>query len=117
MTVAMVAETRISHSVARVSAAPAAAPRSLSHQVRDRPHQSCYREVHNHCEAVAQAASINLISANEMRLAMVKSSGDRIFVIDIRKRRVGEEFGVNESVLADLGKWRVQIRRDFDDLF
>jgi len=35
MTVAMAAETRISHSVARVSAAPAAAPRSLSCQVRD----------------------------------------------------------------------------------
>jgi len=30
---------------------------------------------------------------------------------------VGEEFGEDESVLADLGKWRVQIRRDFDDLF
>jgi len=35
MTVAVAAETRISHSVARVSAAPAVAPRSLSHQVRD----------------------------------------------------------------------------------
>jgi len=30
-----------------------------------RPHQDRYQEVHNHCEAVAQAASINLISANE----------------------------------------------------
>jgi len=30
-----------------------------------RPHQGRYREVHNHCEAVAQAASINLISANK----------------------------------------------------
>jgi len=30
---------------------------------------------------------------------------------------VGEEFSEDESVLADLGKWRVQIRRDFDDLF
>ena len=30
MTVAVSAETRISHSVARVSAAPAVAPRSLS---------------------------------------------------------------------------------------
>ena len=48
---------------------------------------------------------------------MTKSSGDRIFVIDIRERRVGEEFGEDESVLADLGKCRVQIRRDFDDLF
>jgi len=35
MTAAMAAERRISHSVARVSAAPAALPRSLSHQVRD----------------------------------------------------------------------------------
>ena len=35
MTVAVAAETRISHSVARVSAAPAVAPRSLSRQVRD----------------------------------------------------------------------------------
>ena len=37
MTVAVAAETRISHSVARVSATPAAAPRSLSRQVRDIP--------------------------------------------------------------------------------
>ena len=35
MTVAVAAEIRISHSAARVSAAPAAAPRSLSRQVRD----------------------------------------------------------------------------------
>ena len=35
MTVAVAAETRISHSVARVSAAPVAAPRSLLRQVRD----------------------------------------------------------------------------------
>jgi len=82
-----------------------------------RPHQGRYREVHNHWEAVAQAASINLISAYKTRRAMTKSSGDRIFVIDIRERRVGEEFGEDESVFADLGKWRVQIRRDFDDLF
>jgi len=82
-----------------------------------RSHQGRYREVHNHCEAVAQAASINLISANETRRAMTKSSGDRIFVIDIRERRVGEEFSEDESVLADLGNWRVQIHRDFDDLF
>jgi len=82
-----------------------------------RPHQGRYQEVHNHCEEVAQAASINLISANETRRAMTKSSGDRIFVIDIRERWVGEEFGEDESVLADLGKWSVQIHRDFDDLF
>jgi len=30
-----------------------------------RPHKGHYREVHNHCEVVPQAASINLISANE----------------------------------------------------
>jgi len=35
MTVAVVAETRISHSLARVSTTPVAAPRSLSRQVRD----------------------------------------------------------------------------------
>jgi len=35
MTVAVAAETRISHSVARVSAASAAASRSLLRQVRD----------------------------------------------------------------------------------
>jgi len=36
MTMAVAAETRISHSVARVSAVSAVAPRSLSRQVRDR---------------------------------------------------------------------------------
>ena len=82
-----------------------------------RPHQGRYREVHDHCVAVAWAASINLISAKETRRTMSKSSGDRIFVLDIRERKVGEEFGEDESVLADLGKWRVQIRREFDDLF
>ena len=35
----MTAETRISHSVPRVSAAPVAAPRSLSRQVRDSLHK------------------------------------------------------------------------------
>ena len=35
---AVAVETRISHSVARVSAAPAAAPMSLSRQVRDNEH-------------------------------------------------------------------------------
>jgi len=30
---------------------------------------------------------------------------------------VGEEFGEDECILVDLGKWRVQIHRDFDDLF
>jgi len=82
-----------------------------------RPHQGRYREVHNHCAAVAKAASINLISADETRRTMSRLSGDRIFVIDIWERRMGDEFGEDDSVLADLGKWRVQIRRDFDDLF
>jgi len=48
---------------------------------------------------------------------MSRFSGDRIFVIDIRERQMGNEFGEDDSVLADLRKWRVQIRRDFDDLF
>jgi len=82
-----------------------------------RPHQGRYWEVHNHCEAVAQAASFNLISANKTQRAMTKSSGDRIFLIDIRERRVGEEFSEHESVLVDLGKWGVQIRRVIDHLF
>jgi transposase InsO family protein len=82
-----------------------------------RPHQGRYREVHNHCATVARAASINIISADETRQAMSKTSTDRIFVIDIRERRMGEEFGEDDSVLADLGKWRAQIRREFDDLF
>jgi len=38
-------------------------------------------------------------------------------VLDIRERWVGEEFGEDESVFADLAKWRVQIHWDFDDLF
>jgi len=82
-----------------------------------RPHQGRYREVHNHCAAEAKAASINLISADETRRAMSRLSGDRIFVINIRERRMGDEFGEDYSVLADLGKWRVQIKHDFDDLF
>jgi len=82
-----------------------------------RPHQGRYREVHNHCAAVAKAASINLIFADETRRAMSRFSGDSIFMIDIRERRIGFEFGEDDSVLADLEKWRVQIRRDFDDLF
>jgi len=60
---------------------------------------------------------INLISADETRNAMLQNSGDRIFVLDIRERQVGDEFGEDESVLVDLGKWRVKIRKDFDDLF
>jgi len=48
---------------------------------------------------------------------MAKSSGDRIFVIDIQEQQVDEKFGEDKSVLADLGKWRVQIWWDFDDLF
>jgi len=69
-----------------------------------RPHQGRYREVDNHCEAVAQAASINLISANKTRQAMTKSSDDRIFVIDIRERRVGEEFGEDEICFGRSGE-------------
>jgi len=30
---------------------------------------------------------------------------------------VGDEFGEDGFVLVDLGKWRVKIRKDFDDLF
>jgi len=82
-----------------------------------RPHQGRYREVHNHCTAVAKAASINLISADETRRTMSRFSSDRIFVIDIQERRMGDEFGEDDSVLPDLGRWRVQIRHDFDNLF
>jgi len=48
---------------------------------------------------------------------MSKFSSDRIFAIDIRERQMGDEFGEDDSILADLGKWRVQIQCDFDDLF
>jgi len=82
-----------------------------------RPYQGRYREVHNLWVAVGKVASINLISTDETRRAMWRFSGDRIFVIDIQKRQMGDEFGEDDSVLADLGKWRVQIRHDFDDLF
>jgi hypothetical protein len=69
-----------------------------------RLHQARYREVHNHYVALAQAASINLISAEATRQAMSKTSRDRIFVVDIRERAVGDEFGEDESILAGLGK-------------
>jgi len=82
-----------------------------------RPYQGRYQEIHNHCAAVANAASVNLISAEETRHSMFKDSGDKTFVIDIRERQIGEEFGEEESVLADLARWRVQVRKDFDDLF
>jgi len=82
-----------------------------------RPHQGRYREVHNHGAAVAEATSINLISADETRNTTSKNSGDRIFVLDICERQVGDEFTEDESVLADLGKCRVKIRKDFDDKF
>jgi len=82
-----------------------------------RPHQGRYREVHNHWKSVARAVSINLISAEETSLSRSKASKYRIFVFDVRERKRGEEFGEDESVLADLGKWRIQIRREFDDLF
>jgi len=48
---------------------------------------------------------------------MAKSSKDKIFVLDVWERKVGEEFREDDSVLADLGKWRAQIRQEFDDLF
>jgi len=66
---------------------------------------------------VARAASINLISAEETGRSRLKASKNRIFIFDIRERKLGEEFEEDESVLADLGKWRVQIRREFNDLF
>jgi len=44
--------------------------------------------------------------ADETRVAMSKFSGDRIFVIDIRERQMGDDFGEHDSVLADLGNWR-----------
>jgi len=66
---------------------------------------------------VACTASINLISAEETGRSRWKASKDRIFVFDIQDRKLGEEFGEDESVLADLGKWIVQIQREFDDLF
>jgi len=64
---------------------------------------------------MAAASSINLISAEETMKAM--KAGNRVFALDIRACNIGEEFGEDESILADLGKWSVQIRRDFDDLF
>jgi len=45
---------------------------------------------------MARALSINLISAEEAMRAI--RGGDRIFVLDIRERKRGEEFGVGESV-------------------
>jgi len=57
------------------------------------------------------------MSADEMRWAILRFSGDRIFVINIRECQMGDEFSEDDSVLADLGKWRVQIRYDFDNLF
>jgi len=63
-----------------------------------RLYQGRYREVHNHCEVVAQVASINLISTNKIWRTMAKSSGDRIFVIDIQERQVDKKFGEDKSV-------------------
>lgn len=85
------------------------------------PHQGRYREVHHHCALVARAANINLISAKEIESAIKsagKSGGDRIFVIDIWQNTPGNgEIGEDNAILAELGKWRAQIRQDFDDLF
>jgi len=58
-----------------------------------------------------------LISAEEISLSRSKASKYKIFVFDVRERKRGEEFAEDESVLADLGKWRIQIRQEFDDLF
>jgi len=66
---------------------------------------------------VARTVSINLISAEETGRSRSKASKDRIFVVDILEQKLREEFWEYESMLADLGKWRVQIRREFDDLF
>jgi len=52
------------------------------------PQQGCYREVHNHWRSVARAASINLISAEETKQAMSRPGKERIFVLDVRERRV-----------------------------
>jgi len=49
-----------------------------------RPHEGRYWEVYDHCTAVARAASMNLISAEETASEM-KKGDDRIFVIDIRE--------------------------------
>jgi len=81
------------------------------------PHQGRYREVHNHWKSVARAASINLISTEETGRLRSKASKKRIFLLDIRERKLEEESGEDKSVLADLGKWRVQIRLEFNDLF
>ena len=98
---------------------PAFVPRLSLMELR--PYQGRYHEVQNHCAAVAQAANINLISAKETQCAMKSAgstSGDRIFVIDIRHRTPGDHnTGDDNSILADLGKWRVQICQDFVDLF
>ena len=53
-----------------------------------RPQQGRYQEVHNHWKVVARAASINLISAEETSPAMAKSSKYKIFVLDVRERKV-----------------------------
>jgi len=86
-----------------------------------RPHQGRYREVQSHCATIPKAADINLISAEETERAMKsigKPGGDRIFVIDIRQRPSEDTKTEDDhSILADLGKWRAQIRQDYQDLF
>jgi len=86
-----------------------------------RPPQGRYREVQSHCATIAKAANINLISAEKTEQAM-KSTGkpgaDRILVIDIRQRPPEDSKTEDDhSILADLGKWRAQIRQDSQDLF
>jgi len=47
-----------------------------------------------------------------------KPGSDRIFVIDIRQRPSEDTKTEDDhSILADLGKWRAQIRQDYQDLF
>ena len=89
--------------------------------MRLRPHQGRYRVVQNHCAAVAHAANINLISVKDTEYAMKlagSTNGARIFVINIQHCTPGDDTaGDDTSILADLRKWRAQIRQDFDYLF
>jgi len=85
------------------------------------PHQGRYREAQSSCVKITNVANINLISAEETEWAMKsteKPSGDRIFVIDICQRlSLDNKTEKDPSILADLGKWRAQIRQNFHDLF
>ena len=41
---------------------------------------------------------------------------EKIFVLNSREKPMGDKFDPGGAVLADLEKWRVQIRQDFEDL-